>query len=483
MRRPPAWLLVAFVLAARCGTSDAQRPDGSTPDVLPDTSDAASDAALDLEAGRLDADTTPPDLAAESVADTPVDPGSPDLDAAPDPSLSCLTLPKLDVAFDLLPGEPLTQIHAALGFDGEAVWIAYNVPDPLSSDFDVRLARLWCDGTYAKAPVRAHVGALGNDIDPDLAIGPSSVLIVWATDTGGDPNMVLHARGYTLDGKPTAADAVRLEPAVDGVATPASAWLPKVAALPDGTFAVVGAWADPSATRFQVFLALLDAKGALLPPRDAAAPGLVRLDPEPAIDQTYPDVIARDDGTIVVAWTRSVSDTEYGVRTVQVAPDGTIGAVQAVAEGVTDGAALGIGAGQGATPWLAWYRADGANAIVDLARVGDPPGSAASFGEGWAFDHSPILAPTAWGGAILWYRVRNGMWNDVLLQGFDGSGAGAVPEGQAVLVNPVEGDVDHATPAVYGPALTHIRDRVFLAAWSEGDNPDFTVVGRFVKLP
>lgn len=468
---------LVVLLACACGGTDRQGGELGVADVPPDgPADLPPDGPAELDGAESSLD-----LAAEPADDVPTDPGAPEPDVPADPSLSCTTLPRLDVAFDLLPGEPTTQIHGALAFDGAAVWVTYNVPDPDSSSFDVRVARLWCDGSYATPPARAHVEALGNDIDPDLALGPSSALVVWASDTGGDPNLFLYARGYHLDGTPIAQAERRIEPTIDGAPVAASAWMPRVAALADGTFAVAGTWADPEAGRWRAFLALLDAEGRLLPPRGAAVPGILRLSPEPSVDHAYPDVAARDDGTIVVAWTREVSDSDLHVNVVSVAPDGasTLGFIDGEA---TDGAALAAGVEPGAAPWLAWVRAD-ANAAVELVRFGLPGGQSAAFGEELAYDHGPIVAPTAEGGAVAWYRVRNGLWNDVMIQGFDPVATGAAPRGPAVLLNPAEGDETHAAPGAYGLALTPVHGRAFLAAWSEGVSPDFRLVGRFVELP
>lgn len=476
MRRLALALFSALLvfLTSACGGTDRQGGESGPADV-------PAEVPVDVPAEVAGAESLT-DLAVEPTPDVPADPGAPEPDVPADPSLSCATLPRLGVAYDLLPGEPTTQIHGALAFDGAAVWVAYNVPDPDSSYFDVRVARLWCDGSYATSPARAHEDPLGNDIDPALALGASSALVVWASDTGGDPNLWLYARGYHLDGTPLADAERRIELAVDGAPVAASAWLPKVAALADGTFAVVGVWADPDASRWRAFLAILGADGSLLPPPGGQAPGLLRLEPEPDVDQAYPDVASDADGSIVVAWTRAVSDSESTIRAVRVAVDGTISQVEPGATGVSAGAALAAAPGHAAAPWLAWHRLD-ANAAIDLVHVGAEGGQPVSFGETWAFDHGPVVSATSAGGALAWYRVRNGMWNDVMIQGFDAAATGAAPRGPAVLLNPAEGDVSHAAPAVYGAALTHVRDRVFLAGWSEGASPDFRLVGRFVEVP
>ena len=453
-------------------------------------SDAAGEAAApDLAAAdAVEADPepidVPPSLDVVETPDAPTDPGPADFDVGPEANRSCVDGQLPTGAFALLPDEPQSQIHATLAFDGAAVWIAYDVPDPHSSYYDVRLARLWCDGSYATPPARTHAGPLGNDIDPTLAIGPSSALVVWTSDLGTSPvNMFVYARGFGLDGTPL-GDAERvLDLTVDGAAVQAFAWMPRVAALPDGTFAVVAQWADPQAARFQVFLAHLAADGSLLPPLGGTVPGLVRIDPSPDVEQRYPDVAARADGSLVVAWTASASATDATVRWLTMAPDGTLSSPSAFAAGYTDGASLAAATGEGAATYAAWFRQD-PEGVVELTRLGDAQGAVATFGVPLRADHSPLVVPGPGGGALAWYRTRTGYWSDLLVQGFSAAGAGLAATGQPLVVNPAEGTLQsHAAPAAYGPALTRVRDRVYLAAWSEGTSPDFALMGRFVEVP
>jgi len=105
----------------------------------------------------------------------------------------------------------------------------------------------------------------------------------------------------------------------------------------------------------------------------------------------------------------------------------------------------------------------------------------AFLGSNGEIDHSPVLAVGEGGGAVLWYRVRSGIRNDVLIQRFADDGTTITVVGNARVLNDTSSDEEGA-PGVYGPALTRVSDDVYFAAWSEGPSPDFRLVGRFVRF-
>jgi len=97
-----------------------------------------------------------------------------------------------------------------------------------------------------------------------------------------------------------------------------------------------------------------------------------------------------------------------------------------------------------------------------------------SMGATARIDHSPVIAVSPGGGAVGWYRTVSGFRNRYLVQPFAFDGAVLTPGDEIDL------GTDQAV-GVYSPALTHIGDDTFFAAWSEGTAPDFLVKARAVS--
>ena len=93
-------------------------------------------------------------------------------------------------------------------------------------------------------------------------------------------------------------------------------------------------------------------------------------------------------------------------------------------------------------------------------------------------DHSPVIAAGPGGGVVAWYRVRSGIRNDVMVQGFAYDEEGFVALGTPTALT-ASGD-EHAAPP-YWPAIAHVGDGRYLVLWAEGANPAFYVAARFFE--
>ena len=466
----PILLALVLVLVA-CESDDGGRGGGTS------TEDVALDGGADVEVWGVDVvDVIPPEGFAEDV---PPDPDS----ATPSVDLhACLSELTLDQTFELLPDAPDSQIHAALAFDGRGVWLVANVPEGEGGDggFDVWAARLDCAGATLVAPFKVNDDVPGNDIDPDVAVSGDRVLIVWQRDTGGDPNLFVRYRVFSTAGDRLMESDTVLPIVSDGETWDVSAWMSRVTGASDGGFVLSGSVAHPELERFQAFTQRMAGEGAVTP----AADGITLAQPLPQVSQVDPDIQADAAGGLALAWT---STPDEGTSRVALArwrnPGDSPDLTRSPEEGASK-ADLALGAGEGAPLFLA-YGVEGYNSseivLTDVEWLGEEGAPRLSLGHPSAYDHTPAIATAPGGGAVMWYRVRSGIRNDAWLQRFTGGDMWRA-EGEPLLLNP-EGPIDdHATPPIYGPALIHLHDHLYLAAWSEGTSPNFRLVGRFVQL-
>ncbi|MEO1271894.1 MAG: hypothetical protein AAFX99_27685, partial [Myxococcota bacterium] len=216
-------------------------------------------------------------------------------DTSPEPE--CLDLVQTDLTRTPIPETLATQIHADVAFDGQGVWMVFNVVDANSRLFHVYATRLACDGTTLVEPMRIDEPPDLNKTDPAVAISDQRVLFAWMTDSSccddNPNNLDIHYRLYDLQGMPLHNDRT-LESTRMGNAEPGNAWLPIPVGLPGGPFALVGSWAHQDTNRFQIFAQRLDRDGELV--GDAVDAAL-----EPERSQLYPSAAAADDGTLHMA--------------------------------------------------------------------------------------------------------------------------------------------------------------------------------------
>lgn len=399
-------------------------------------------------------------------------------DTGPPPA-TCESLLKLETTFDLFYAQPDGQIHGAAAFDGQGIWLTWNQPTgDGSGGFDVWAARLRCDGTFDVAPFPVQTGDLGNDVDPDIAVNGGNVYVAWQTDTGGDPNLLIHYRTFRVDGTPLMEKEHRLEPVLDGTPVTGAMWLTRVAGLPDGRFAITGSWASDAAQRFQVFLQRFNAAGQ--PEGDA-----IEAFFESEVGQTFPALASRSDGSLHLAYTREEGGVNHVVHTGLAPGQFIVDPSPPALAGQQPGASAALAAGEetGGPVFLAFHTdVDAPDVLVRNGAINDPDAPAATFGATGKLDHTPSVAVGKEGGAVMWFRVRSGIRNDVLIQRFTVGAQAVVPVGSERILNPEDMTADHAAPPIYTPAITHVRDHVYFTAWSEGKSPLFRLKGRFVDL-
>lgn len=394
------------------------------------------------------------------------------LDDLSKPPSECLESMLSDTPFTLFPELPLTQIHAAIAFDGEGVWVVFNLPDE-HSEFDVWAARLGCDGTPLVAPFQVNNAWDYNETEPDLAIFNDQVLILWQSDSGQFPdNLSIHYRLFQIDGTPLMEQDTALGWTDNGIPAAGNAWMPKAASTPSGGFVlaitgVVGSYG------FQTFLQRMSAQGELLGDR-------LHIAPEEAVGQFYPSLQVLPDATTLVAWVRSPTEGSDRVQACLVDAE-FVGCDPenpwSPATESETGAPFAAGAvAASSSGFLVYHEAEGAGSRIRAveATFSDSP-QGVTLGAPGELNHSPVLAIYDQGAALLWYRVISGIRNDVRLGAFR-------PLGDSYVAPTPIRSLNENSAAPYAPAFVHIDGSRFLAVWSEGTSPDFQLVGRFVQL-
>ena len=382
-------LALAIFFASSCEVAE-------TDDAPAEMSDTGSDVAVD------DAEASD---ASDAVVDLPV-PACPGVAA--------------EGNFALFPDAPDTQIHAAATWDGQTLWVAYNVPDP-EGTFDVWIAGFDCAGAPALSPRRVNTTDF-NDVDPAVAAHGGQVLVAWGTDNGQQPNnLSLRYRRMATDG--TFIDTRdRIFP------NEGNTWMPSVAPYGDG-WRLAGVRAGE--TEFRVFETTLDAEGN---------PGaLLQFEEGLAGTQAGPTMLVRGEDRWLT-WSHDAVEVRL-----------------ATPEGIEAMPGAGPSLGWGANgPILGWT--DGlAVAVRDLDR-----GVTTRFTEPNKQLHSPVAA----GELVAWYRNVSGIRNQLYWAG---------PEGKKNWLQ------TESTVAPYAIALADLGDGRYFLAWSEGTSPAFRIHGRILR--
>lgn len=412
--------------------------------------------------------------------DTPGEPDGAVIDAAADAgddggaTQGCEEILVTDQTFALDPQGPDTQIHAAAAFDGETVWVVYNLPDQLGSGgFDVYALRLRCDGSHHLAPFVVNTTREGNDVDPDLDLDVAGdrVYVTWTTDTSIFPNnMDVYYRSLTLDGEPVMATDRVLDTTRDGTPVPGNVMSPDVTALGNGRFAVAAIRGLDDASGFQAFAQRLTDAGDFI---GEAVNGFFA----PAETQTGPQAASLGDGHLFLAWTRSVGGGDDQVVHTRLAQDATVvdpaPPALSVAGMAGTGAHLAVERSTGLA-YLAFGQSSG-SIVLKRGDEFDPGGTYLLLGTVGFPEHSPVVAPRPGGGAVFFYRNISGIRNEVWGQTFTDDG-NVIQLGTPWVLPGVEA-------IYYRLAATHITGNVYLIAWSEGTSPNLRLMGRFVELP
>jgi len=430
--------LVALHLCG-CGGSDEETDTSS-----PDGTDAADVADV---SDTTDATDTTPDTTSYEVK-------------------SCVAVD--GPAFTVERGVDGMQIHAAVAFDGETAWVAFNQPDP-SGGFDGWVQRVNCDRTFASPPVRLHDTTDFNETDPSIAVTSDGALFaVWFRDTGMFPdNMEVFYRRFALDGTP-AYDSMQLETTRNGMPNPGNETFATTVALPDGKTAITGLRANEAGLRFEAFVQRVAVDGSL---DGEAIVGGAEMDDSDG----SPTLAAEPNGDLTFGWIRNfVENMEVGPdlpRWVEI-PAGAATPAAPPANPFTDiDEAAYLTFAHGPTRSYAVAVVGGDIVIADLADTSRRVvvGRAAA-------EHSPQVVFTDTGMALMYYRVRSGFQNDVIVQPFTDDGVDIDISAGEVMLTPF------SAAAPYGPAMAHVQGDIVFLAWAEGASPNFEVKARFLDL-
>ena len=306
---------------------------------------------------------------------------------------------------------PLAQIHPSAAWDGEAVWVAYVLPEPGTSYFDIWATRVGVDGQVLVAPFQVDGGEGYSETYARVAVSDGRVVVAWQADNGtGVDNMDLGLRSFTRDGSELDAAPVMVEPMVGGTPQTANGWMPALAADAQGGFALAGAWGLDSVSTFQAVLLELDADGAV------AADGLVpELDGEQS--HYYPSVATGPGGERALAWESWTASAGTAVHVGLV--DGA-GVTTLASFSDHDEAGLPFVAWERAAdglPYLAYYSVEGSEYDIQLAG-GELAGAPvlATLGQAGKIEHTPIIAAGEHGAVVAWMRNISGLSNQLVLQ-------------------------------------------------------------------
>jgi hypothetical protein len=427
--------------------------------------DADADADVDVDA---DADT---DADADADADEELDADEDgDGDAG---GGSCLDVARLGETIELLPDLDEMEIHPAVAFVDDHLFLAWNSPEPSGGNFDVYAAILGCDGAVVTEPFVVNTTGAPNDIDPVVvALTGGRVLVVWTLDDQiSTYNMQARFRVFEPDGEPAMDEDRLLVTTYDGAQVDGNHMLPAAVALPGGGFAIAGVRGLPDHTMFQAFVQ------PFLPTFE---PDGETLDPFLTADyyHDYPAVAADVDGALFMAWTSG--DVDSGDEWVDYR---AVDAAAPAPERLAPDAALSGGASMAfdADRRLVALYAGASESALDI-RLVDVAAPAADrptieLGAAREIDHSPYLALADGGGAVAWLRVTSGYRNAVLIQGFHQDAAG----GELTAGEEIELAADDAM-GVYQLSIAHVAGDVYFVTWSAGTNPDFRAYGQMVQV-
>jgi len=361
------------------------------------------------------------------------------------------------VALDL--DGPRTQIHAAVAWDGEAIWVVYSRPDD-DGQFDIYATRRGCDGAALTEPFAVQADPAGNDIDPAIAISGDTVLVAWTSDDGegGTDNLQVFYRTFARDGTPTMDADAQLTTARMGAPITDNHSGVELAAAPGGGFWFVGARAVPDAMRFQAYAQRVDAAGAL----DGEA---IEPPTEAMVTQSDAAIDVAPDGRLLLAYDRAPDDGDPEVRLTALDGDPP----EVVVAGLSSHSGADVRFAGGAA-WVAFAGTDGVETDLHIVDATAPLATrtARVLGEAGRLEHSPRLAAGPDAVAVAYFRQVRGFTNELLV---------ASVTDDAVTPVVLETEV----PA-YQPAITHVMGRFWFVSYAIGESPDFRLVGRFVEL-
>jgi hypothetical protein len=417
----PRFLFAIVLALSGCGDDDRAPTDaGSTDVAVVDAPDAASDVGTDA-----------PDVA------TPIDAGPQD----------CASLLRSNT--DFLLSEDGLAIHPAATFDGENLWLTYTIREGETSNFDVVLRRVACDGSTGPTVIVNDSADGDSDLDSDITISGERLLVGYQTDDQSGENSAIRpfVRAFDLSGEAIASSqAVARER--DGATIMATNWMVRVASRPGG-FWVAGTWGVEEVSGFRGYAARLDLDGVELAPAVDVAP----------TDQTESQTnLAISDGeTPYVAWTNfgdasQVASTPFGGSVTEF-ESGSI---------TEDNPAL-------SGELLSLQAGGGARLSIQVRNL--VTGASASIGGiSDANAYSDIAgSPDAF--ALVWLRQVSGTRNRVFVA------SGSETAGEMTL------SATSADAAPYPPFIVALGEGRYFVGWTQVVmSPNFQVHGRIVEF-
>ena len=336
-------------------------------------------------------------------------------------------------AFQLLPNAPLTQIHADVISDGFKIWMTYNLPNE-DGKFDVFLVSLGCDGSIQVGPKQImNISGL-NQTTPRIAISQDRILVTSQGDSSSSSNnLSIHLYIQDTQGN-VIAEGLEFEPDI----TTGNKWLPSIVGVSDGFWMAA---ATANGTYFQTAVQAFDLDGN--PKNEAHWVG-------PNSYAVFPNIDAKDD-QYIVAWEGSGDVVQY----VRGDLEGPLEEVQTLENQ--------------AGPKILWddnidsIFTHQLNPLQLLWNDQNLSGLSNTFFPNAARGVESIL--------FSYFRLQSGYKND-LYYGFLGE------DGQIVMDSLIVSD---PPVAPYRPAVTHVANDLYFVAWSQGENPDFELWGKFIS--
>ena len=352
-------------------------------------------------------------------------------------SSQCTTEEFTTDSFSLLPDVSETQIHADVASDGAQVWMVYNIPNE-QSQFDVYLVAFGCDGRTEWGPQQILDIEGLNQTTPRIALSQDRILVAAQGDNGmGPDNLSIHLYVQDVDGT-VIEEGVLWEPEI----AQGNRWLPSIVGTENG-FWIAAATSTQSHFRTAVQALELDAS-----PRGSAH----WVGPDSYA--VFPNIDANDD-QYIVGW-------ETGEDSIQYVQGDMNGALEENVQTLENHG--------------------GVRVIFDRETQ-----------EGHVFSHQISPLQLQWNGEEIsdlnntffpnvvrgddknffaYYRLQGGTKNDLYYGFIADDGSIAVDN---LLVN-------EPPAAPYRPALTYVNQNTYFVAWSQGENPDFELWGRFVTV-
>lgn len=349
-------------------------------------------------------------------------------------SQKCTPADVPSTAFQLLPDAPLTQIHADVISDGSKIWMTYNLPNE-ESKFDVFLVSFGCDGSIQdEAKQILNISGM-NQTTSRIAISQDRIMVASQGDSGSSSNnLSIHLYIQDTQGN-VIEDGLIWEP---DIAT-GNKWLPSIVGVSDG-FWMAAATAND--TYFQTAVQAFDLDGN--PKNQAHWVG-------PDSYAVFPNIDAKED-RYIVGWEGSDDVVQYTRGDLEGASDEEVQTLenQAGPKVLWDDDIDSVFTHQRNPLQLLWN----GQTLSELGNTFFP--NAARGVQSTLFSY---------------FRLQSGYQND-LYYGFLGE------DGQIGVDSLIAND---PPVAPYRPAVTHVADDLYFVAWSQGENPDFELWGKFIS--